>query len=99
MSTRKLVTCSGSNFVKAKCTYFSYTGSNPTMTVRSDTNAYPTYSVSFTDTNGGNAKKMYYTSLVPVENMKINFKATINKNELPGALTATVGGSIYSHGE
>ena len=75
--------------VKAKCTTFNYSGSNPSITITSADAQWPSTTVSFSDTYNGNYKTMQYTNSLPTSGKIALFRGTLHKPS-SNATSATV---------
>lgn len=82
---------SASEYAKAYCTYFTYSGNLPVLTVQSVSATYPTYSVSFTSTSGVGRDMRYY-SAIPPTNKAVKFQGKVTEYSTSFTISAKVRG-------
>ncbi len=80
-----------SEYAKAYCTYYTYSGNMPVLTVKSASTAFPTTSVSFTSTSVV-GKDMRYTNAIPPTNKTVTFKGEVTQYSTSFTISAKVRG-------
>lgn len=67
-----------SRYAKAYCTYYTYSGNMPVLTVQSVSKTFPTTSVSFTSTSVV-VKDMRYTNAIPLTDKIVKFQGKVTQ--------------------
>lgn len=82
---------SASEYAKAYCTYFTYSGNEPVLTVQSSSKTYPTISKNFTGVSVV-GKDLRYTEAIPPTNKSVTFKGEVSKYSTSFTISAKVRG-------